>query len=108
LRVRNSSTRSVPAQCVEPIITVAIAACDQLDAAEDERSHEDVAQLGIGLDEPEQLFAIELDHLARFNRANPRQGSAAGPHGAFAGELAGAPAADLEPQRWSGEVPRTG
>ena len=43
---------------------VAKAAGDQLDAAEDERPHEDVAQLGVGLHECEQLFAIELDHLA--------------------------------------------
>ena len=66
MRVRNSFTRSVPAQCVEPISDdVAEAAGDQLDAAEDERPHQDLAQLGVGLDQPEQLLAIELDHLAR-------------------------------------------
>ena len=38
---------------------------NQLDPAEDERPHEDLAQLGVGLHEGEQLLAIELDHLAR-------------------------------------------
>ena len=68
---------------------VAIAAGDQLDAAEDERTHEDVAQLGIRLDQCEQLFAIELDHFAGTGRPDPRQGATAGQHGAFPGELCG-------------------
>ena len=68
---------------------VAVAACNQLDAAEDERPHEDVAQLGIRLDQSEQLLAIELDHLARLADPRPRQRSPAGQHGAFAGELPG-------------------
>ena len=69
---------------------VAIAAGNQLDAAEDERPHEDLAQLGVRLHESEQLFAIELDHLAGLAGAHPRQRPAASQHGAFAGELPGA------------------
>ena len=90
MRVRNSFTRSVPAQCVEPIDDdVAEAAGDQLDAAQDERPHQDLAQLGVGLDEREQLLAIELDHFARLADAQARQRPAAGDHVAFAGELPG-------------------
>ena len=44
---------------------VAEAARDQLDAAQDERPHQDLAQLGVGLDERQQLLAIELDDFAR-------------------------------------------
>jgi hypothetical protein len=66
------------------------AAGDQLDAAKDERPHEDLAQLGIRLDESEQLFASELDHLARRGGPNPGQVRATGQHRAFAGELPGA------------------
>ena len=44
---------------------VAEVAGDQAQAAQDERPHQDLAQLGVGLDHGEQLLAIELDHLAR-------------------------------------------
>src|SRR6266478_6469302 len=66
---------------------VTIATGDQLDAAENERPHEDLAQLGVRLDESEQLFPSELDRLARRDGPNPRQTSATSQHGAFAGEL---------------------
>ena len=69
---------------------VTISAGDQLDAAEDERPHEDLAQLGIRLDESEQLFPSELDRLAKRDGLNPRQTWATSQHGAFAGELPGA------------------
>ena len=62
---------------------VTITAGDQLDAAEDERPHEDLAQLGIRLDKSEQLFTGELDHLARRDGPNPRQSSATRQHGAL-------------------------
>ena len=60
------------------------AAGDQLAAPEDERPHEDLAQLGIRLDESEQLFPSELDYLARRDGQKPRQSSATSQHGAFA------------------------
>src|SRR3954467_9216388 len=63
---------------------------DQPGAAEDERSHEDVAQLRIRLDQPKQLLSIELNHLAMRDRPNPRQGSATGQHRALTGKLRGA------------------
>ena len=44
---------------------VAEAVRDQLDAAQDERAHQDLAELGVGLHQRQQVFAIELDHLAR-------------------------------------------
>ena len=67
---------------------IAEPARNQLDAAEDERPHEDLAQLGVGLHEGEQLLAIELDHLAGLADAQPAHRPAAGDHVAFAGELA--------------------
>ena len=45
---------------------------------------------GVGLDQREQLLAIELDHLARLADAQARHRAAAGDHVAFAGELPGA------------------
>src|SRR5258708_5253829 len=69
---------------------VAIAAGDQLDAVEDERPHEDLAQLGVCLNESEQLFSSELDHFATRDGPNPHQRPATGQHRAFAGELPGA------------------
>ncbi len=62
---------------------------DQLQPAEDERPHEDVAELGVGLHEREQALAVELDHLARLGRARPHERAAAGEHVDLAGELAG-------------------
>ena len=65
-------TRSVPAQCVEPIRTTSPKPPrDQLDAAQDERPHQDLAQLGVGLHQREQLLAIELDHFTRLDGAHP-------------------------------------
>ena len=52
---------------------VAEAARDQLDAAQDERPHEDLAQLGVGLHQREQLLAIEFDHLAGLGDVRPHQ-----------------------------------
>jgi len=63
---------------------------NQFDAAEDERPHEDLTQLGVGLYEIEQPLAIELDHLTRLADTHPRQRPAAGEHVAFARELSGA------------------
>src|SRR5215510_407008 len=41
-------------------------ASDQLQSAKNIRAQKDVAQLTIGLDEVEQIFAFYLDQLARF------------------------------------------
>src|SRR3984893_16267592 len=37
--------------------------CDQLQAAEHERPHENLAQLGVCLNQGEQLFTLELNHF---------------------------------------------
>jgi hypothetical protein len=68
---------------------VAIATRDHLEAAENKRPHEDLAQLGIRLNESEQLFTSELDDLASLDGPNPHQRTATGQHGALAGELPG-------------------
>ena len=52
---------------------VAQIARDQFHAAQDERAHQDLAQLGVGLDQGEQLLAIELDHFAGFADAQTRR-----------------------------------
>jgi hypothetical protein len=60
---------------------------NQLHAAEDERPHQDLAQLAVGLDERHQLMAIELDHGAGFTRAHADQPAAAGQQAHLAREL---------------------
>jgi len=52
LRARNSLIRSVPEEWFDP-------------PAKQERPHEEIAQITIGLHEGQQLVAIELDHGAR-------------------------------------------
>ena len=37
---------------------------NQLEAAQNERAHQNLAQLGVGLYQREQLLVIELDHFA--------------------------------------------
>ena len=89
LRVRNSRIRSVPGGMVRPDEhDVAEAVRDELHPPEDERPHEDLAQLGVGLHEREQVIAIELDHLARHAGARTHQRPAAREHVGLAGELA--------------------
>ena len=63
---------------------VAQIARDQLEAAQDERAHQDLAQLRVGLDEREQLLAIELDHFAGLADAQARERAAAADHVGFA------------------------
>ena len=60
---------------------------DQLNSTQDERPHEDLAQLGVGLHDSEQLLAIELDHLTGLGRTHARQCPPPGDHRAFAREL---------------------
>ena len=66
---------------------VAEAVGDQLDAPQDERAHQDLAQLGVGLHQREQVAAIELDHFSRFAGARPHQRPAVRQHVDLAGEL---------------------
>jgi hypothetical protein len=47
---------------------IADVAGDQLDPAEHERPHQDLAQLGVGLHEPEQLFAASVRRPRRLHR----------------------------------------
>jgi hypothetical protein len=63
---------------------IAKAAGDQFDAAEDERPHQDFAQLGVRLHERQQLVPIELDHLSWFGDERPNEHAPAGDHGGFA------------------------
>src|SRR6187431_1236864 len=57
------------------------AAIDQLRPAENEGTHQDVAQLGVGLNDGEEMLPVDLDHLTRSDGADanhgglPRQGA---------------------------------
>src|SRR6185503_3801642 len=62
---------------------------DQLDAAEDEGAHQDLAEVGVGLHEGQQMFAIQFDHFARLGGARAEQGAPARQHGGLAAELPG-------------------
>ncbi len=42
----------------------------QVDAPQDECPHDDLAQLGVGLDEREQVLALQFDNLPGFGGAN--------------------------------------
>ena len=61
---------------------------DQLDAAQDERAHEDVAQLGVVLHERHELRTIQLDHFTRLGRARTNERRPSREHVGLAGELA--------------------
>ena len=65
---------------------VAFTTREQLDAAQNERAHENLTQLAVRLDDPEQPIALDLDDLARRDRTNARQARAAGQHRRLAGE----------------------
>ena len=87
---------------------VAQAVRDQLRPAKDERAHEDVAQLAVGLHEGEELLALELDHLTRLARLDAYEPAPTRQHGDFAGEVAGRKDGhELSPCRRAGE-PRGG
>ena len=62
---------------------------DQLHPPKDEGPHQNLAELGVGLHERQHMFAIQLDHLARFARPRADQRAPARDHGGFAGELPG-------------------
>ena len=61
---------------------------EELDAAQDERTHQDVAQLGIVLHDRHQVRAIELDDFARLGRPCAHQRGTARQHVGLARELA--------------------
>src|SRR5439155_11507168 len=65
---------------------VADATVDQLHPPQYERTHEYVAQLGIGLDEGQQVVAIDLDDLAVRTSPDLGERGAAREHRDFAGE----------------------
>jgi len=67
---------------------IAVAAGNQLHAPEDERPHEDFAQLGVGLHERQELFAIQFDHFAGFADPRSRQRGPAGDQVRLARKLA--------------------
>jgi hypothetical protein len=61
--------------------------CHQLHAAQDERAHQDSADLGIDLDKRGDLRALELHHIASGAHAHLKQRASTGNHVRFAGEL---------------------
>jgi hypothetical protein len=63
---------------------------DQLQATKDESPHQDLAELGVGLHERQQVFAIQLDHFARLTGARVGQRVSARKHVDLARELTGA------------------
>src|SRR5215813_402258 len=67
---------------------------NHLESPEDERAHQDLAQLGVGLHEVEQLLPFELEHFAGLADPQTSYRTAATDHVAFAGELSGAVAYD--------------
>src|SRR6185295_18522181 len=62
---------------------------NQLHAAKDEGPHQNFAELGVGLHEGQQTFAIQLDDFARLRGPRADQRTPARDHGGFAGELPG-------------------
>ena len=61
---------------------------DELDTSKNERAHDNVAQLAVGLQQIEQLFPFELDYFTGFARANACQSAPAGEQIHFASKLA--------------------
>lgn len=62
---------------------------DELDTPKNEGAHEDLAQLGVGLHEGQQMITSQLDYFTRLAHAQPGQRAAARNHVAFASELSG-------------------
>src|SRR4029450_435991 len=59
------------------------------ETTEDERAHQELAQLGVGLDERAQPIGAELEHLAVLGDPSARQAAPAVEQADLAGELAG-------------------
>src|SRR6266699_6747448 len=67
---------------------VAESARDQDHAAEDEGAHEDLAQLGVGLQEEKKIIAADLDDFARLGSPNGHESAPPGQQVHLAGEVA--------------------
>ena len=63
---------------------------DYFDPPQDEGSHEDFAQLAVGLHKRDQMLAIQLDHVAGLARADSHQSTPTREHVDLARKLAGA------------------
>ncbi len=61
---------------------------DELDAAQDERLHQDLAHAGFVLDQRQQVLAVELDHFAAFDNAGVHERRSARQKVRLTGELA--------------------
>ena len=60
---------------------------DQLDSPEDERAHQDLAQLLVGLDEAQKIPSVDLDDLGGRDGADRAEAPPARQHVGFAREL---------------------
>src|SRR5437773_3637125 len=67
---------------------ISVAAGDQLEAAQNERAHQDLTELSVRLNDREQRVAIELDDFPWLADADLNEDWSAGEHGAFAAEHA--------------------
>ena len=61
--------------------------CNQGGPAEHERAHQDIAQVGIVLNDREQMLAIDLDHFAGHQGADANEARAPGKGAHLAREL---------------------
>src|SRR6266566_792468 len=66
---------------------ISVATSNQLHAPENERTHNNLAQLAVGLHKAQQLFPLELDQLAGFPHVYLNHCPASGQHTGFSCEL---------------------
>jgi hypothetical protein len=69
---------------------IAVAASDELDAAQNERAHHDLADLALELEHAKHLIPIEHDDVSVVARADTHERRPPGEQVGFAGELSGA------------------
>src|SRR5215468_2113167 len=62
---------------------------DQFEAAQDKRTHDDFAQLNVGLHELLERMTIKLEHLAVLAHLSANQSATSGQHVQLASEAAG-------------------
>ena len=73
--------RSVPAEWVEPDEhNISHPGRHQLNPAENESTHQDLAELGIGLHQSQHVLAIKFDHLTRLGDTHSKESPAAREH----------------------------
>src|SRR4029450_5340776 len=63
---------------------------DQIQSSEEEGTHEDLTEFAVRLNQRQQAFVIQLDHLPRLDDANPSETPAPGERVYFTRELTGA------------------